>query len=160
MRYKVISIVLVMIICFVCGCESDNKKVSNKSSNVLKCTRTAVSQGDISTSLKYSIYYSGEYVTKTVSIEKITSDNDSVLEQYKEAYEKVFEGYKDIPYYDNKVEKYGDTVTSTTVIDYLKVDTKLLLEIEGEEGNIYDKDGKVRKETLVNLYKKYGAKCE
>ena len=110
--------------------------------------------------IKYSIYYDGDYVTKTVSIEKVTSKNKDILKQYKEAYEKVFSNYKDIDYYENEVEQKGNTVSSVTVVDYKKVDVNKIIEIEGKEDNIFDEDGKVKKDTLVSFYKKYGVVCK
>ena len=156
-----LSSVLLIVLLICSGCSEEDTKLNKKENeSVLNCTRETASQNNLKTSLKYSIYYDGDYVTRTVSIEKVISDDNNVLEEYKKAYENVFSTYKDIAYYDNKVERDGNTVTSTTVINYEKVDTKRILEIEGEEGNVFESDGKVKKDTLVSLYKKYGAKCE
>ena len=159
---KVISILsLAIVLTLICtGCEEEKKVAKESNYNVLHCTRKSTTQDNLTTSLKYSIYYDNLYVTKTVSVEKVTSSSDDLLEKYKTAYENVFANYKGIPYYNNTVEKVGDTVTSTTIIDYEHLDYKKILEIEGEDGNIFESDGKVKKKTLVSLYKKYGAKCE
>ena len=157
--------ILLLILCLICltACESKQQKakksVSSTDSNVLHCTRKAQAT-DAKTELNYSIYYNGDYVVKTVSVEKITSDDKDVLNKYKEAYEKVFAPYKNIDYYDNTVSLTGNNVISTTVIDYEKVDTSKILAIEGEEGNIFESDGKIKKDTLVTMYKKYGTTCK
>ena len=163
---KIVSILLVVILAFffVTGCDDDAKEAvqvkASKGESTLKCSRTAAGMNNATASLNYTIYYKGDYVTKTVSIERVESDDSSVLDQYEESYNKIFIPYKDIDYYDNNVDRTSNSVTSTTVINYEKVDTKKILEIEGENGNIYEEDGKVKKDTLVSFFKKYGAKCE
>lgn len=154
---KGISVILLVLglLLFLSGCDdTSNYKVVN-------CTRS-VSLNDNKTSaeLKYEIYYEGEYVKKTISTEEITSSDKTVLNEYKSSYEKVFEKYKDIDYYDNTVTISGDTVTSKTIVDYTRVDTDAILRIEGENGNIYTDDGKVKLKTLLDLYKKYGSQCD
>lgn len=155
-------IILILIISFICvGCSDDTKnKTAKTDENVLHCKRKATTTDGASTSLTYSIYYDGDYVTKTVSVEKVTSDDDAILKKYKAAYENVFSPYKNIDYYDNKVTTTSNSVISTTVIDYNKVDINKIIAIEGSDDNIFESDGKVKKETLTTLYKKYGTTCE
>ena len=163
MKKIISSLFLIFTIVLISGCgkEKLEEKVEKEDNEeVLHCTRTVTAQEDISTDIKYSIYYDGDYVTKTVSIEKVTSKNKDILKQYKEAYEKVFSNYKDIDYYENEVEQKGNTVSSVTVVDYKKVDVNKIIEIEGKEDNIFDEDGKVKKDTLVSFYKKYGVVCK
>ncbi|MBP3841886.1 MAG: DUF1307 domain-containing protein [Bacilli bacterium] len=162
---KIISLCFVILFIFLLtGCEAEKngaKKVKQeKGEEVIKCTRTAAGMNNATASLNYTIYYKGDYVTKSVSIERVKSSDSSVLDQYESAYKKVFQNYKDIDYYDNTVDRTSDTVTSTTVINYEKVDTSKILELEGENANVYEEDGKVKKDTLVSFFKKYGAKCE
>ena len=154
-----ISLFLIMILILCSSCGKD-ETIEEKNGNVLHCTRKVTAQDNMTTDIKYSIYYDGEYVTKTVAIEKITSDDKELLQQYKEAYEKVFSNYKNIDYYENKVEKNGNTVSSTTVVDYQKVDVNKIIEIEGSDDNIFEEDGRVKKDKLVIFYKKYGVTCK
>ena len=58
------------------------------------------------------------------------------------------------------VSTTSNSVISTTVIDYNKVDINKIIAIEGSDDNIFESDGKVKKETLTTLYKKYGTTCE
>ena len=97
-------IILILIISFICvGCSDDTKnKTAKTDENVLHCKRKATTTDGASTSLTYSIYYDGDYVTKTVSVEKVISDDDAILKKYQAAYENVFSPYKNIDYYDNK----------------------------------------------------------
>ena len=163
MKKICISLFLIVTIILITGCgkESLEEKMEKEDNEeVLHCTRNVTAQDNITTDIKYSIYYDGDYVTKTVSIEKVTSSDKNILKTYKEAYEKVFSNYKGIDYYDNKVEQKGNTVSSITVVNYKKVDVDKIIEIEGKEDNIFDDDGKVKKDTLVSFYKKYGVTCK
>lgn len=163
MKKLITSILLVFTIILISGCgkESLEDKIKReKNEKVLKCTRSVTKEEDFTTGFVYSIYYDGDYVTKTVAIEKVTSDDEEILKTYKEAYEKVFSNYKNIDYYDNEVKQKGNTVTSTTVVNYKKVDVNKIIEIEGKEDNIFDDDLKVKKDTLVKFYKKYGITCK
>ncbi len=161
MTKKIIGCSLILITIFtLCGCDSQKEQNTNKKSdNVIKCTRNATAN-DAKTTLNYEIYYDGDYVTKTISIEKITTSNQDTLKTYQDAYSKVFDNYKGLDYYDNTISRTEDSIICTTIIDYEHVDTSKILAIEGEEGNIFDSDGKVKKETLLEFYKKYGANCE
>ena len=158
MKFNKKNIMLLLIfglVLLVGGCDD----VDNY--DVVTCTRTAtLSDSNTTADLEYKIYYEGDYVKKTVSVEKITSSDKSILNKYKSSYESVFSKYKNIKYYDNVVKLNKNTVTSTTKIDYTKVDTDKILEIEGDNGNIYTKDGKVKLDTLIKTYKKYGSKCD
>lgn len=140
---------------FLTGCDNFS------SYKVVNCTRkVSMSDNKTSVELKYEIYYDDEYVKRTVSTERIISSDANVLKEYKNSYEKAFEKYEDIDYYDNKITVSSDTVTSKTVIDYTRVDTDQILKIEGDIGNIYTDDGKVKLKTLLDLYKKYGSQCD
>ena len=161
---KLLIFVCLLSIAICSGCESETsleKSVTKeKGEKVLKCTRKVSNEDNFTADIRYNIYYKGDYVTKTVSIEKVTSDDKDTLKSYKDAYENVFKNYKDIDYYDNKVEQNGNTVSSVTVINYNKVDVNKIIELEGKEDNIFDDDLKVKKDTLVSFYKKYGVVCK
>jgi len=150
---KVFAFFCIML--FLTGCDNFS------SYKVVNCTRkVSMSDNKTSVELKYEIYYDDEYVKRTVSTERIISSDANVLKEYKNSYEKAFEKYEDIDYYDNKITVSSDTVTSKTVIDYTRVDTDQILTIEGDIGNIYTDDGKVKLKTLLDLYKKYGSQCD
>lgn len=154
-------LILSIILISGCGDESILDKVQKEGNEkILNCTRTTTKQDNLKASFKYTIYYDGDYVTKAVAIEKVKSDDKDILKEYKEAYENVFSSYKDIDYYDNEVKQEGNTVSTTTVVDYRKVDVNKIIEIEGKEDNIFDDDLKVKKDTLVSFYKKYGITCK
>lgn len=152
-RNNIIIFLLVLSVMLVTGCESGFKTKT--------CTKTAASSDNsMSLSTETIIYYKNDYVLKTVSTEKLTSSSSSILEMYKNAAESSYSKYKDIKYYDNTITMGNTTLTSKTIIDYRKVDYKKILEVEGESGNIFTKDGKVKLTTLTKLYTDAGLECE
>ena len=150
-----VVVVLFFFTLMMTGCEDTSNY------QVIKCTKQAtLSDSSTTADLEYQIYYEGDYVKKTISTEMITSSNDNTLEEYKKSYENVFKKYEGIKYYDNTVTMSGNTVTSKTIINYDKVDSKKIIEIEGDDGNIFEDDGKVKLDTLLQVYKKYGSNCD
>lgn len=146
---------LILLVTFISGCED------TKNYKVITCTRNAsLSDNKTTANLKYEIYYENDYVKKTISTEKITSSDKNILKEYESSYKELFSKYKDIKYYDNTITTSNNAITSITKIDYTKVDTDKILELEGENGNIYTKDGSVKLKTLLDLYKKYGSQCD
>lgn len=139
----------------VVGCDS------TANYEMITCNKKAnLSDSSTTADLEYKIYYDKDYVMKTISTEKITSNNEEVLKEYETSYKDVFKKYKDIKYYDNTVTRKENTVTSTTIINYAKVDSKKIIKIEGKDGNIFTDNGKVKLDTLLKLYKKYGSSCD
>ena len=148
---KVLLLVFFVSLCFlVTGCHNDYE--------VKTCTRNVEAGENMKTNFIYKIYYKGKYVMLYESTEEITAD-DSVLNTYKDAYEKVYKEYDGIEYYDHKLTLKDGTLTSKVNIDYRKVDLDKIIELEGNKYNIY-KDGKVVLNKLLSFYKKAGIQCE
>lgn len=133
------------------GCGADKEKV-------MKCTRT-INQTNINMDLVYNVTYKGKYVSKISSTEKIISDNATVLETYQEQLESITATFKDIKYYDHNIKIDGNTLTSTIDIDYEKIDTNKLIEIDSSMKQ-FIKDGKVAVEDIESLYSQMGITCE
>lgn len=166
---KIASIVILFaLVIFITGCdnnESTSKSLNNYSTEGLKhtsCIRDAYTTDDKTTvDIDIDIYSDDDgYIQLFESVEKITSSDDKVLSDYEESYKKIYSAYKDVEYYDNKVEKKDNTVTSTTTINYGKVDMKKVLDIEGEEDNVKVVDGKIKLSDWKNFAKKYGTTCK
>lgn len=154
MKKRLLLIVLLFSVFILSGCEGTSND------EVVHCTRAAsLSDSNTTVDLKYDIYYKDKYVKRTVSTEQITSSDKNTLSEYESSYKKVFDQYKDIKYYDNTITINDRSLISVTKIDYTKVDFNQILEIEGEKGNVFTKDGKVKLKTLVDLYEKYGSQC-
>ena len=123
----------------------------------MTCTRTAT-QGTLKLDVNYTVTYSGKYVKKVESTEKIISSSTSALETYKKTVENIYAPYNDIEYYDTEVSIDGDTLTSKVVIDYENIDTDKLIKLDSSIGNIV-KNGKIKIEDMKSIYEQTGATC-
>ncbi len=163
---KKISIIIVLfLVILLCGCESKDNEIiiNNKPVNTSKmehkhCTREATLDGG-EVKLEYDIYYTGEVLNLLVSKEKIISSSEDILNTYEEAYKKIHLNYEKLENYDTSVVRGDTTVTSNISINYDEIDIDRLIEIEGEEDNIFE--GKIPKvDKWLELAKKFGTTCE
>lgn len=145
---------IIALICFslllVTGCGSETKTMT--------CTRT-LNQNGMSADLKYEVEYAKDVVKKVKSTEKITSETTELLETYKTSIEATYSPYKDVEHYNYNVTIDGNTLTSSTEIDYEKIDTDKMIEIDSANGQLI-KDGKISLEDLTSAYEALGATCE
>ena len=77
------------------------------------------------------------------SQEKVTGSDQSLLDEYEEAYKNIKDQYKGLRYYDITVTRDDNSVIYDTVINYEKLDMKKLREIEPEiegQDDIYKND--------------------
>lgn len=142
----------VVMILLVTGCGNDKNMLS------MTCTRT-MDQNGIKTSLKYNVKYKDEYVSRIKMIETIETTNTDILNSYKEQIESLYAPYKEVEYYEYNVNINDNKLTSTTDINYEKVDTDKLLEIDTSNGQII-KDGKILIDDVRDLYESLGATCK
>ena len=130
----------------------------NSKEETMTCSRT-VNRNSISMDMKYTVKYSGKNVTKIDTVEKVVSDDKSTLDFYKSKLDQSYEDYKDIQYYENEVSIDGNTLTSTTSIDYSKIDTDKLIEIDSSNKKLIE-DGKINIDTIKSYYESLGITCE
>ena len=163
---KMFLIVILLFVSFlVCGCDnkddeviSNGKKVDTSKMEHKHCERNATAT-DADVKLEYDIYYTGEVLNILESKEEIISASDDVLNTYEKAYKGIHENYRGLKYYDTKVTRGDTTVISYITINYDKININKLIEIEGEEDNIFEeKVPKVSK--WIELASKFGTKCE
>ena len=166
MKKNSIIVIICIILLLITGCSSSKKKKSTNRIDTTKeemihehCTRGGNAGSGVEVSLNYDLYHTGEILNILVSEEKVTSENQSSLDKYEEAYKQIHENYKGLDYYDAKVERTDTTVTSTININYDKIDIKKLLDIEGEEDNIIE-NNKAKVTKWIELAEKFGTKCE
>jgi uncharacterized lipoprotein YehR (DUF1307 family) len=156
---------LVLVIFLICGCEDKTKEViiNGKSINTSSmehkhCTREATAE-NAEVKLEYDLYYTGSILNLLKSKEEIISADDSVLNTYEEAYKKIHANYEGLENYDTNVARGDTTVISTININYDKIDIERLLNIEGEEDNIFENNVPLVSKWL-ELAEKFGTKCE
>lgn len=153
-----IVFILFLSLMLITGCLSNEEK----DYKVMHCTRDAKSTaGDnVNIKLSYQIYYKDDYVKKVIATDEVTSSDSSVIEQYASSYKKIYASYDGLEHFSNKIDVSTHSMTSVTEIDYAHIDTDRLLEIEGKDDNVIDKDGKVPLKDFIAFYEKYGADCE
>lgn len=150
-KIKYLLLVLLMIF-LITGCQSE------ETSKTMVCSRT-INQDAISMDLKYTVTYKGKYVEKVESIEKITTDDTTVLDTYKQAVETTYQPYSKIDNYSYDVKVERNTLISTVTADYTKIDYKKMLEVDTANQQIFTDDGKVKLETIESFYTKLGTNC-
>ena len=111
------------------------------------------------TNLNYKVTYSGDYVNRVQSEESIETSDTTTLNTYKEQIEKIYTPYKDIKYYTYNVTIDGNKLVSTVDINYAKIDTKKLIEIDSANSQLIN-DGKVKLSSVKSLYEQLGATCK
>lgn len=169
---KKISLIIFFIILslFLTACdnteevkESDNNgKIDNineitKKKGTLVCTRSATAN-NAEPFFNYTIDYKDDEILKLHSIEGITSNDSSVLDEYEEAYKKINSNYVGLKYYDTDVIRTNNSVTWDTTINYEKIDIGALLDLEGEEDNIIE-NGIAKLSAWLEFSKKVGTTC-
>lgn len=125
----------------------------------MTCTREATGENSSEVNLNYELYYEGEYLGLIHSMEEVVSEDADTLDKYETAYINIYKNYEDLEYYDTSVVRTSNSVTNDTIINYKKIDTNKLLEIEGEEDNII-KDGKVKLDDWLDFTSQFGMECE
>ena len=164
-KYLIFIILFLAII--VTGCEkkdtkeqviSNGEKVDTTKMIHEHCERAGSMDGG-ELSLNYELYYTGEVLNLLKSEEKVISSSDEILTTYENAYRGIHEHYKGLEYYDTEVVRGDTTVTSTITINYDKISIPTLIQIEGEEDNIFE-DGVAKVAKWKELAKKFGTKCQ
>lgn len=151
MKKIVLVIVAFIGTLMLTGCGAEEEKVMN-------CTRT-LNQSGVKMDLKYTVKYKGNYVTVVQSEEKVTTDDVATLEAYKEQVEKMYSVYDNIEHYNYDVAIDGNTLTSKADINYEKIDTDKLIEIDSAVKQLI-KDGKILVSDIESVYTQLGATCE
>lgn len=152
MKRKYLFLAVTMLVVFlVTGCSSSKEKT-------MTCTRT-MNQSGMKTNLNYKVTYSGDYVNRVQSEESIETSDTTTLNTYKEQIEKIYTPYKDVKYYTYNVTVNGNKLVSTVDINYAKIDTKKLIEIDSANSQLIN-DGKVKLSSVKSLYEQLGATCK
>ena len=152
-KFKIWQVVLgVCSLLLVTGCGNSNNMES------MTCTRTMNKNG-IKTSLKYNVEYEGDYVSRIKTVETVETDDTDILNTYKDQIESLYSPYKDVEYYEYNIDITDNKLTSTVDINYAKVDTDKLLEIDSANGALI-KDGKISVDDIKSVYESLGATCK
>ncbi len=149
---KFLAIITLLIVTIVTSaCQSK--------SGQLTCSITTTPNENTTLSSEYIINYKNNYVTKLKTKEIITSETKEDLETYKEALNAAYSSYNDIEYYSNTVSIEDNNLISSTIINYEKIDTNKLIEIDSNNHSLI-KNGKVSIKDLKDMYIKNGCTCK
>jgi len=131
----------------------------NEDSKVLHCSKSGEVTTGVEADLTYEVTYTGSYVDSVHTVEKLKSDNEQYLNQYKTLVEAGYAPYKGLKYYDYDVQVKDGMLTSTVDINYAKIDTDKMIEIDANN-SVLIKDGKIKLSDIQSMYESIGAVCE
>ena len=172
-------LIIVDLLLLVTGCKNNEPEIINmsgtdekfndvaeyniniKGSGRLQCVRDVNISG-LEDDFRYSVTYKKGVITMLHSQEKVTGTNQSLLDEYEEAYKNIKEQYKGLRYYDITVTRDGNSVIYDTVINYEKLDMDKLREIEPDiegQDDIY-KNNKLMLKTWWEFSKDMGMTCK
>ena len=149
-KIKYLFLIVGIIICCT-GC--------NPKTGTMTCTMSSYPTDGITLRSTYTAEYKNNIVTNLKTEEQVIAEDKDNLETYQEKIEELYQGYQGLDCYENKTSIKGNTLTSTTNINYSKVDTDKLIEIDDGNANMI-KDGKVNIDDLQQMYKDNGCNCK
>ena len=152
MKKKIIlSLVLSIIVLGCTGC--------NPETGTMTCTMSSYPTEGITLRSTYKAQYKNNSVTELETVEQVIAEDEDNLETYKDRIDELYNGYQELDHYENKTTIEDNTLTSTTTIDYSKVDTDKLIEIDSGNAKLI-KDGKVNIDDLQDMYRQNGCNCK
>ena len=153
---KIISIVclivLIGIVAILCIFNGNKEKT-------LTCSISGKVSNGTEIKNEYIITYKGKYVKELKSIETATTTDKTALQKYKESVEEMYSKNKNIEYFNYNIKLENDTLISTVIIDYEKIDTDALIKVNATNEELI-KNGKVNINDLRKEYEKTGATCK
>ena len=136
-------LIIVVLLLLVTGCKNNEPEIINmsgtdekfndvaeyniniKGSGRLQCVRDVNISG-LEDDFRYSVTYKKGVITMLHSQEKVTGTNQSLLDEYEEAYKNIKEQYKGLRYYDITVTRDGNSVIYDTVINYKMIFIRII----------------------------------
>ncbi len=171
-KNKLIYIILILFVALlITGCNSkknessvkgiDTNKYKTDGLKLINCKTDTDTSDGVDIDIKMKVYYDKDgYLSILKRNESVTSTNESVIKEYKDAYKKLYSAYENLEYYDNVIEEKEDNVTSITYINYSKINMDELLKIENIEDYLTITNGKIKISDWKEFAKKYGTTCE
>lgn len=141
--------ILVLIGCTGCTPET----------GTMTCTMSSYPADGIKLRSVYKANYKNNIVKKLISTDQVTVEDKEYLNTYEEKLEELYQPYKKLEYYQNNIKIKSKTLTSTTNINYAKIDTDELIKIDEGNGQLI-KNGKVNINDLEEAYKQNGFNCK
>ena len=128
------------------------------SRNVMKCSYKS-KDSDKTISLSYKVKHKGSKVVSVKSVEKVTSNDQSIIDSYKDDVESFYEPFKYIDNYNYKIKSNNKSITVTTSIDYSKIDLSEMIMIDPDIEQLMD-DGYIDIDQMKISYENLGLECK
>lgn len=156
---KKIMILGVALLVLLMGCGQE-KKTDYKSMKEEKmvCKRTANMNG-MEMDFHYEVYYQGNNVNKVQTTEKITSSSAETLKNLESQIKALYSNFDNIENYKYQIIIDGDTLISTTDINYQKIDIDELLKIDSSIQQLLNDNKKIALDKITQVYEQTGATC-
>ena len=128
------------------------------SKKVMSCSYKST-QNNVKMDLSYTVNYKGNNVINVKSVEKIESDDSEVLHDYKVMVEEMYAPYSNISNYTYEIDVNGNTLTSTTNINYKKINLNDMIEIDPNIQQLI-KDNNINIDLMKLSYENLGLTCK
>lgn len=152
MKKRVLFAGLAVMLVAATGC-------GKESSKTMTCTMNGEVVKGTTINSEYKVTYTGKYVDLVESTETVKSDTKEILDTYKTTVTSMYSPYDDLKYYDVDIKSTDDALTTKVTINYAKIDTDKLVEINSATGKLLE-DGKIALDTLKTVYEQMGATCK
>lgn len=128
------------------------------SRNIMECSYKS-KENDRNIDLFYKIKHKGNRVTSVKSVEKVTSNDSSIIESYKNDVDVFYEPFKVIDNYSYKIKSNNKGITVTTSIDYSKIDLNDMIMIDPDIEQLMD-EGYIDIDLMKVSYENLGLTCK
>ena len=152
-KRRYILIAIINIIVFIIGLY-----IYKTNTGILTCTTKSLENGMMYEN-EYIVTYKNRKVSSLKSVEKITFNDEGMLEEYKETLEDMYKPYNELEYYQNDLSIRNNTLNSVTEINYKKINLKELIKLDNTVENLLDEKDNVLVTKLRKQYIESGAKC-
>jgi len=150
---KKIGLFLVLMMFLFAGCGEEK-------TGYLECNNSR-NEETFSTKTEVKVYYENNIVKTVESIEKVTSDDKSILEYFEEAliesYASLSENYGGYTY---NFEYEGNTLISKTTINYEVMDLKALVNDDSSMSTYVNANNQITKTSIKAMYSVLGLTCK
>ncbi len=158
MKRVVILGIALLVLATGCGQQTNYNYTTNKEDQMI-CTRTANANG-LEMDFHYEVYYQGNDVNKVQTTEKITSDSNELLQTYQQQIKSLYSNFDNIEHYNYDVKIEGNTLISTTDINYQKMNIDELVNVDSSIEQLLNDDRKIDLDKITQVYEQLGATCE
>ena len=156
------SLLALSLIVLLVGCGEKKETKEEVKDKTYKCT---LSSNDIVNGFKvesvYEIYATGDVVKKVKTEEKVTSEDEDILDTFENTlnttYKAANENYGG---YDYNVTRSENEVLSITTIDYTKMNLKQYVKDNSVLSQYVNDNNELTAEGIKSLYTSMGATCD